>query len=587
MASGKAFHAAQSSLNPMAQRGRISEQFINDLVSRADIVDVIEEFVPLKRRGNSYKACCPFHQEKTPSFTVDRDKQFYHCFGCGVGGNIIRFLMEYQNLSFVETIESLADRYGMTVPRSGASPAQTERSKKHTEDLFKALEKAALFYQDALSRSSTAKNYLRSRQIDPATTLDFMIGYAPHGRNTLATQLAKDFDVRLLELAGLVVIKGRTCYDRFFNRLMFPIRDRRGRVIAFGGRALDESALAKYLNSPETPLFQKRRELYGVLEASTIKSSNEVWVVEGYMDVVSLASHGMRNCVATLGTAATAYHISSLFRMSDKIIFCFDGDAAGQRAALAASTVLLPLFKDGKDVRFFSLPENQDPDDLVKEQGPSAFDSNQAVPLSRFVLQNLAAGVSLENLEGRTQLVARAKKLLHPLPKTIFKNFLTEELAKKAGLPAAELAIRPSPRALMQASPQKSSRQHQYNSARVAITYLLHKPSGVKDALEPAVIAKTGIKGTRLLAEIVSTIKSRQPASTGALLQLLSDHKHYQRLLVLLDEKAPTRDEFGDSMKALENHVQTTRLDALIKKAEAAELSLEEKKTLQELIKKR
>ncbi len=570
----------------MAQRGEIPKQFINDLVSRADIVDVIEEFVPLKRQGNSYKACCPFHQEKTPSFSVDRDKQFYHCFGCGVGGNIIRFLMDYQNLGFVETIESLADRYGVTVPRSGASPAQTEQSKTHTADLFKALEKAALFYQNALSRSSTAKDYLRSREIDPATTMDFMIGYAPQGRNILATQLGKDFDMRLLELAGLVVIKGKTCNDRFFNRLIFPIRDRRGRVIAFGGRALDQRAPAKYLNSPETPLFQKRRELYGVLEASTIKSSNEVWVVEGYMDVVSLASHGMRNCVATLGTAATTYHISSLFRMSDKIVFCFDGDAAGQRAALAASTTLLPLFKDGKDVRFFLLPENRDPDDLVKEQGPSAFDSNQAVPLSRFILENLAAGVSLENLEGRTQLVARARKLLHPLPKTIFKNFLTEELAKKAGLPAADLALRP-PRTLLQASPQKSSRQHQYNSARVAIACLLHNPSQVKDALEPAVIVKTGIKGAGLLAEIISTIKSRQPANTGALLQLLSDHKHYRRLLELLDEKAPTRDEFSDSMKALENHAQMTKLEALIKKAEAAELSREEKETLQELIKKR
>ncbi len=209
------------------------------------------------------------------------------------------------------------------------------------------------------------------------------------------------------------------------------------RIIAFGGRALDESAHAKYLNSPETPLFQKRRELYGVPEASTIKSSNEAWVVKGYMDVVSLASLGMRNCVATPGIAVTAYHISSLFKMSDEIVFCFDGDAAGQRVALAASTVLLPLFKDGKDVRFLSLPENRDPDDLVKEQGPSAFDSNQAVPLSRFALQNLAAGVLLENPEGCTQLVAHAKKLLLPLPKTIFKNLSPGGACQKSRQPAA------------------------------------------------------------------------------------------------------------------------------------------------------
>ena len=287
----------------------------------------------------------------------------------------------------------------------------------------------------------------------------------------------------------------------------FYIASLSSRIIAFCGRALDESALAKYLNSPETPLFQKRRELYGVPEASTIKSSNEVWVVEGHMDVVSLASHGMRNCVATPGIAVTAYHISSLFRMSDKIVFCFDGDAAGQRAALAASTVLLPLFKDGKDVWFLSLPENQDPDDLVKEQGPSAFDSNQAVPLSRFVLQNLAAGVLLENPEGHTQLVARARKLLLPLPKTIFKNLSHGGACQKSRQPAADLALRPS-RTLLRASPQKSPRQHQYNSARAVITYLLHKPSRVKDP-QAAVIEKTGIKGDDLLAKIVSTINRR------------------------------------------------------------------------------
>ncbi len=570
----------------MAQRGKIPEHFINDLVSRADIVDIINEFVSLKRQGKSYKACCPFHQEKTPSFTVHCDKQFYHCFGCGVGGGVIRFLMDYQNLSFMETIESLADRYGMTVPRSGVSPEQAQRSKKNREDLFEVLEKAARFYQDALSHSPAARNYLSSRKIDPATSLKFMLGYAPRGENTLGKHLAKDFDVRLLELAGLVTTKEGACYDRFFNRLIFPIRDRRGRVIAFGGRALDQNTTAKYLNSPETPLFQKRREIYGIFEAGTVKNLNEVWVVEGYMDVVSLVCHGMRNCVATLGTAVTTHHISQLFRISDRVVFCFDGDAAGRRAAVAASTILLPLFKDGKDVRFSLLPENQDPDDLVKEQGPSAFDSDQTTPLSRFVLQNLEADIALENVEGRTQLVERARKLLYPLPKTTFKSLLAEELSKKTGMPAAELVLRP-PRALLRTSPQPSSRQHLYNSARVAIAFLLRNPSRVKDALEPAIITKTGMGGTGLLAEIISTIKSRRPTNTGALLQLLNGHRHYQRLLGLLNEENPNREEFVDAMNKFRNHADVTRREALIKKAETEEPSCAEKKELQELLKKR
>ena len=418
----------------------IPNDFIQTLLARVDIVEVIDRSVPLKKAGANYAACCPFHSEKTPSFTVSPAKQFYHCFGCGAHGTAIGFLMEFGGKSFPDAIEELARDVGLEVPRTAAAADEAKRGQ--AQDLAGVLLQAAKFYRVALKDAPRAIDYLKQRGLTGAVAARFGIGYAPDDWQPLTGAFA-DYQDKALETAGLVITgDGGKRYDRFRDRIMFPIHDSSGRVVGFGGRVLDQ-AEPKYLNSPETPLFAKGRELYGLFQARpAIRSAGKVVVVEGYMDVVALAQHGVEYAVATLGTATTPAHAQKLFRITDTVVFCFDGDEAGRRAAWRALENTLPVLVDGKQARFLFLPEGEDPDDAVRRRGKLAFEAlvESAIPLSDFLLSELGRRSPPTSAEGRAALVASAKPLLGGLNAPVLAALLRRRLAQIAGLPEAELA---------------------------------------------------------------------------------------------------------------------------------------------------
>ena len=416
----------------------IPNDFIQTLLARVDIVQVIDRHVALKKAGANFAACCPFHSEKTPSFTVSPTKQFYHCFGCGAHGTAIGFLMEYAGKSFPDAVEELARDAGLEVPRVITPAAEAERAQ--TEDLSALLLTAAQFYRAALKDSPRAIEYLKSRGLTGAIASRFGIGYAPDDWQPLAGAFS-DYQNRALETAGLVITgEGGKRYDRFRDRIMFPIHDARGRVIGFGARVLDAGE-PKYLNSPETPLFAKGRELYGLLQArQAIRTADKVIVVEGYMDVVALAQHGVEYAVATLGTSTTPLHAQRLFRLTDTVVFCFDGDEAGRRAAWRALENALPVLTDGKQARFLFLPEGEDPDDAIRRRGREAFEAlvESALPLSEFLVAELIRRFPPVSAEGRAALINAAKPLLAELSAPVLAVLLRRRLGDVSGLSEAE-----------------------------------------------------------------------------------------------------------------------------------------------------
>jgi DNA primase len=400
--------------------GRIPQHFINELIARADIVEIVGARVTLRKAGSNYKGLCPFHNEKTPSFTVSPTKGFYHCFGCGAHGTAISFLMSYENLSYPEAIEALAETLGLEVPREGGSPPARDN-----DDLYALLREADQIYRAALRESETAIAYLKQRGIDGTTAGRFAMGYAPPAWDTVLRALGTS-EARVAKLveAGLVVTndKGRR-YDRFRDRIMFPIRNVRGQIIGFGGRVLGAGE-PKYLNSPETPIFRKGHELYGLYEARQKPGRpDELIVVEGYLDVASLVQFGVENAVATLGTAATADNIRRLTRMTDRVIFCFDGDRAGRAAAWRALETALPFGGGTVELKFLLLPEGEDPDSFVRGHGPEAFRqlAAAAMPLSDFLVRELAARVDFGKVDGRSRFQAIAKPLLKRLPEGTYR----------------------------------------------------------------------------------------------------------------------------------------------------------------------
>ena len=400
---------------------------------------MIDRYVPLKKAGANYQACCPFHSEKTPSFTVSPTKQFYHCFGCGAHGTAIGFLMEHGGQAFPEAVETLAREAGLEVPRV-ERPGERE-GRKVSQDLNETLLAAAKFYRAQLRESPAAIDYLKRRGLTGVVAAHFGIGYAPPGWQNLAQAFAS-YDDQALEATGLVVAgENGKRYDRFRDRIMFPIHDSRGHVIGFGGRVL-ESGEPKYLNSPETAVFSKGRELYGLyLARNAIRDAGRVVVVEGYMDVVALAQHGIGYAVATLGTSTTATHAQKLLRLSDSVVFCFDGDAAGRKAAWRALENVLPVLADGKEARFLFLPDGEDPDDFVRKRGKEAFEQalGSAVPLSEYLLAELAAQHSPTTAEGRAALVAAARPHVGQISAPILATLVRQQLAELAGLPEAQL----------------------------------------------------------------------------------------------------------------------------------------------------
>ncbi|ROH87331.1 DNA primase [Pseudomethylobacillus aquaticus] len=419
----------------------IPEAFIQELVNRIDIVDVIDRNVPLKKAGANYQACCPFHNEKSPSFTVSPSKQFYHCFGCGAHGSAIGFLMEYQGLSFVEAVQELAKMAGMIVPQEQRDPDKPQV--KLMPGLQEALQSAALYYKAELKKSTRAIDYLKGRGLSGQIAARFQIGYAPAGWQNLAT-VFDDYQHDGLKTVGLVIDneQGRR-YDRFRDRIMFPIHDSKGQVIGFGGRVIEsEDDGPKYLNSPETPLFQKGHELYGLFQARrAIREAACALVVEGYMDVVALAQYGIDYAVAALGTATTPFHIQKLTRQTDHIVFCFDGDAAGQKAAWRAAMNALPALTDSLRLSFLFLPKEHDPDSFVREFGKEAFGAaiERALPFSQYLIQQLSVDNPLQAQEDRVRFLNEAEPILQQIQAPRLALLLRKRVAELAGLSQTEL----------------------------------------------------------------------------------------------------------------------------------------------------
>jgi DNA primase len=429
----------------------IPDSFKQDLLNRADIVDVVSRYVQLKKGGANYLGLCPFHNEKTPSFTVSPAKQFYHCFGCGAHGNAIGFLMAYAGLGYVDAVKELASSVGMRVPESRPPSPQEAARKERETDLYALMEKTMDFYRAQLKASPGAIAYLKGRGLTGEIAARFRIGYAPDDWQALKAAFPQYEDAALVE-AGLVIENEGKRYDRFRERVMFPILNARGAVIGFGGRVIGEGE-PKYLNSPETPLFEKGRELYGLVQArDAIRSEGRVLVVEGYMDVVALAQHGIGNAVATLGTATTPTHVSKLLRLADELVFCFDGDAAGRKAAWRALEVSLPLAPDHKPIRFLFLPESDDPDSFVRREGPDGFRRKlgEAQTLSQFLLAQLRAECDLATAEGRSRFVSIAKPHVQKVTAPVLRLQLINEVGELARIPEGDidrlLELPPRPR---------------------------------------------------------------------------------------------------------------------------------------------
>jgi DNA primase len=512
--------------------GRIPQHFIDDLMQRVDIVEVIDSRVPLKKAGREYHACCPFHNEKTPSFTVSPTKQFYHCFGCGVHGTALGFLMDYEHMDFVDAVEELARSVGMEVPRE-ASPVGERVREDNTGPLYELLDQAARYFRQQLRQHPAAQravDYLKGRGLSGEIAKDFGLGYAPSGWDNLLQSLGTDAQtLTLMERAGLLIKKddggkdGRAFYDRFRDRIIFPIHDRRGRVIGFGGRVMGDDT-PKYLNSPETPVFHKGRELYGLFEARKRERKLErLLVVEGYMDVVALAQYGIGNVVATLGTATTREHLEQLYRVVPEVVFCFDGDRAGRAAAWRALENALPVLKDGRQARFLFLPDGEDPDSLVRKEGKELFLKRigESVPLSGFLFEALSAQVDTASMDGRARLVELAKPLIAQLPTGVFQRMLVDRLEDLAHLPRnalAELHGQPVQTAVAAVRPA-ARRSGGLSPIRRLVTLLLQEPRLASLVEQPERLAETTLQGAPLLVELIDFLRTRPHIHTGALIE--------------------------------------------------------------------
>ena len=565
---------------------RIPDAFIDELLARSDIVELVGARVPLKKQGREYSARCPFHDERSPSFTVSPTKQFYHCFGCGAHGTAISFLMNYDRMEFLDAVEELAKRAGLEVPRD----TRQHNENNDSRDLYAALDAAARFFIKQLAASDKARAYLDRRDVDAATRERFAIGYAPGSFSALRDALGTDARrVSLLERAGLFSKndKGNT-YDKFRDRVMFPIHDRRGRVIAFGGRVLDAEDSPKYLNSPETELFHKGRELYGLWQVrQTHTRIPRLIVVEGYMDVVALAQHGILEAVATLGTATTPDHAELLFRNAPDVYFCFDGDNAGRRAASKAMESVLPRMRDGRQAFFLFLPEGEDPDTIVRHEGAAGFDARlqQATPLSQFFFDELSNDVNLATLDGKARLAERAKPLLAQIPDGAFGDLMRQRLTELTGVGAR--GAPPQTHVPVQRPSQAASGTPRRSLVRSAIALLLQQPAIGLAVTPPFAFAVLRQPGVELLVEMLDTIHARPDIATGALLEHFAEREESTALQKLASQAIPG-DEAGwraDLLGAIEQlDAQTGQQRREELQSRLAELSETEKQELRALL---
>ncbi|MDH3616262.1 MAG: DNA primase [Gammaproteobacteria bacterium] len=578
--------------------GLIPQDFIDDLIARADIVEVVGRRVQLKKAGREFKACCPFHDEKTPSFTVSPGKGFYHCFGCGAHGTAIGFLMEFDHMSFVEAIESLASSMGVEVPRS-----ESDKPARRYDELFSLLDTVARHWHGAMKDTPAAVDYLKKRGIDGATAKRFGIGYAPDGWSNVLDKFGKSPEATERLLAtGLIIRKDNgQHYDRFRDRIMFPIRNTRGRTIGFGGRTLGDGE-PKYLNSPETVLFHKGRELYGLFEArQALRRIEKLVVVEGYMDVVALARHGIDFAVATLGTATTSEHLNQLFRLTENVYFCFDGDRAGKAAAWRALENALPQIREGRQIRFVFLPEGQDPDSFVNENGADAFVRalDAGVALSEFLIRELARQVDMETVDGRARLAELARPLVDKIPPGVYRELLMDSLATTVGLTAAKLekmiaggGIQARGKAPHLAGAGKRWRlpsgAGQPSVVRHAITVILNHPEAGR-TLDIDKLDGVTRPGTDLLRALIETVRTEPNITTAGLLERWrhdEQGRHLGKLaaaVLPVDEDFSPAAELDECLDQLATAGRRERIDFLIEKQRVSGISDDEKAELRAL----
>lgn len=595
--------------------GRIPQNFIDELIARADIVEVIGARVPLKKAGREYKACCPFHNEKTPSFWVSPDKQFYHCFGCGKHGTVLGFLMDYDHMAFPEAVEELAGRLGLEVPHEG--PAGSSATPRADEPLYGLTARVAAFYAQNLARDGRARDYLTRRGLTPEIIERFAIGYAPSSWNEVLRRFgAADADRQRLLDAGLVVERERGAsqgserhYDRFRDRIMFPIRDARGRVLGFGGRVID-SGEPKYLNSPETALFHKGRELYGIYETRRARPTlARLVVVEGYMDVVRLHQAGVDYALATLGTATTAEHFRRIFRLVPAVVFAFDGDRAGRAAAWRALQQALPEAREGREIHFLFLPEGHDPDTLVAAEGSEAFERRlqSAVPLSEYLVRELSEQSDLGHADGRARFAESARPLFARVPEGVYRELLLERLASVVGLGPKRLeelwssgrhltaGATPTAPASPPATPRPArapSGAGRGSLVRQAIVRLLHYPAIAAEvsAAERGGLDASEEAGVGLLRELLDNLREEPAQIPAQVIQRWTGREGLEALQKLLEREEVITDavsaaaELRAALVKIADRAAGRRLEALEAKSRLGSLAPQELEEFQRLI---
>jgi len=568
--------------------GRIPREFIDELLVRVDIVDLIDSHVPLKKTGNNFVARCPFHAEKTPSFSVNRKKQFFHCFGCGASGNAISFLMDFSHLDFVEAVEDLAGFVGIDVPRE-SSDYRPKQKKDDLNSLYALMEQVAAFYAEQLRTSDEGKKaveYLKNRGVSGDCAGDFMLGYAPDEWKALASR----FDQKLLLDAGLLVTKeSGQPYDRFRGRIMFPIRDKRARIIGFGGRVLDDS-LPKYLNSPETSLFHKGKEVYGLYELlKKIAKPQRILIVEGYMDVVALSQFGIDYAVATLGTATSQAHLDLLFRFSSELVLCFDGDRAGQVAAWRAIASIFPSLKGGRQVRIMLLPQHHDPDSLVREEGLDAFVERvqTAQILSDYFFEHFTKDLKLSEMEGRSNLKGEAETYLKQLPIGALREMMFEKLSNLAKQHILDNEAILAYKKEVQAHRIKSGRP---SLPSFIMALLLQNPKLIEIVEQKEIdwnyLEFEGIEKFKSILQMIADIR---PTNYGALLEAYRDHtdevvvKKLASLNLLIPDEG-VEAEFCDALNRLLTQAKEAVLARLLDKDKTSGLDAQEKELLRKML---
>ena len=570
--------------------GRIPQSFIDDLLARVDIIDVIDSYVPLRKAGRNHQALCPFHDEKTPSFTVSQDKQFYHCFGCSAGGTVITFIMEYNGLDFVEAVEDLAGHYGLAIPReTGYQPES-----RNYNELYELLEQAAQYYRAQLQgHGGRAINYLKKRGVSGAVIKDYEIGYAPPGWMNLVNTLGNSVAAKT-RLVDAGMIKSRDTegfYDHFRDRIMFPIRDQRGRIIGFGGRVLGKET-PKYLNSPETPLFHKGRELYGLYQARRKKKQLErLYVVEGYMDVIALAQYGVDNTVATLGTAATENHLEKLFRVASRLIFCFDGDQAGKKAAWRALEITLPQLREGRQALFSFMPEGDDPDSFIRQYGAERFlSAENTVPLSDFLLNSTKSRTGTSNREERANFLDLILPFLAKMPASGLRQLLLEEVAQIAQIDLSGIhklfAANQSGSAYRPGLLRPRQQSERSGDIGAVISYILHKPELAMLVEEATELSGLTVPGTDFLMELIALVHSNPEITCAGILEHWRGSRYEQRLNELAtgfglptEEAFDTKHQFIDMVEKLKA-AKTRQSIKRITRANPSELAEETKAEL-------